>query len=297
MSKTSPTQTAARLLDLVPYIYSHQGISVTELAQQFGISETELLANLNSLWMCGESRFDLVELDFESGFVHIRNAEALNLVRSLSTQEIIAILFGLDLLKDQIANDREDLTTQIDDVRSMLGDSIQPLVTASQSIDAVIFRNIDAAIKKRTKLQITYHSISDDLKSIRIIHPIERTFSEGESFLKAFCENADAIRTFRIDRISSAVEMNQSAQSKKSQDSHGSKIDIKVIIHKNLRGALETLGACSQIGENSYTLSIFNPSWLIREVIAAGGSIEVLEPQELRQEIARQIETIANQYR
>jgi proteasome accessory factor C len=297
MSKTSPTQTAARLLDLVPYIYSHQGISIPELAQQFGISDSELLANLNSLWMCGESRFDLVELDFESGYVHIRNADALNIVRSLSTQEIIAILFGLDLLRDQILEERADLSIQIDDVRKMLGDSLEPLVAASQSINGVLLQEIDAAIKRRSKIQITYHSISDDIQSDRIVHPIERSFSKGHDFLRGYCENADAIRIFRIDRILSASQVNQSAPATASVSSKSPKIDIRVKIHKNLRGAFEILGPCSPIGEDQYSLSIFNPSWVIREVIASGGSIEVLEPPELRQEIARQIQSIAKQYR
>jgi proteasome accessory factor C len=297
MSKTSPIQTAARLLDLVPYIYSHQGISIVELAREFGISESELLANLNSLWMCGESRFDLVELDFESGYVHIRNAEALNLVRSLSTQETIAILFGLDLLKNQISGERPDLLQQISELQEKLGSSVQHLVTASQPVDGDILRLIDLAMKKRRKLKISYHSISDDVKSVRIIHPIDRTNSNGELFLRAYCESADAIRTFRIDRILSMGEVEEAAQSKSAHNAQTPKIDVTIRIHGNLRQSLEVLGPARHHGGNEYSISIFNPSWLIREVISAAGSMEITEPPEIRREIARQIETISNQYR
>ena len=72
--KSNPTDKAARLLDLVPFLYSHQGISLKELADIFKVSESEIVSDLNTLWMCGESRFDLVDLEFESGFVTIRNA-------------------------------------------------------------------------------------------------------------------------------------------------------------------------------------------------------------------------------
>jgi hypothetical protein len=71
---------------------------------------------------------------------------------------------------------------------------------------------------------------------------------------------------------------------------------VKVRIHSDRRTVLETLGKSTEIGDGQYELSIFNPSWLIREVMAAGGSIEVLEPLGLRREIARQVETTANQY-
>ena len=96
--KSTPTQKAARMLDLVPYISSHQGVSTSELAEQFGVSVTELLSDLNALWMCGDDRFDLIELEFASGYVSIRNADTLNRVRNLSHQEIIAIVLGLDLI-------------------------------------------------------------------------------------------------------------------------------------------------------------------------------------------------------
>ena len=47
--QSSPIAKAARLLDLVPYISTHQGISVKDLAQEFDVSTTELLDDLNTL--------------------------------------------------------------------------------------------------------------------------------------------------------------------------------------------------------------------------------------------------------
>ena len=62
VKKSSPVDKAARMLDLVPFITAHQGISTADLASQFGVSEEELLSDLNSLWMCGDNRFDLIDL-------------------------------------------------------------------------------------------------------------------------------------------------------------------------------------------------------------------------------------------
>ena len=98
VKKSTPTQKAARMLDLVPYISTHQGIPTKELADEFGISIPELLSDLNALFMCGDDRLDLIELEFESGYVSIRNAQPLNQVRNLSYQETVAILLGLDLI-------------------------------------------------------------------------------------------------------------------------------------------------------------------------------------------------------
>jgi proteasome accessory factor C len=128
--KANPVEKAARLLDLVPFIYTHQGISVSDLATEFSIKSEELLADLNALWMCGETRFDLIELEFESGFVYIRNAEALNVVRSLSVQEVTAILFGLDLLKESISIERADVLLDIEIIKGVIGTSLQRLVAS-----------------------------------------------------------------------------------------------------------------------------------------------------------------------
>ena len=43
----------ARLIDLVPFITSHQGISISELAHKFGVSANEIEKDLWLLYMCG----------------------------------------------------------------------------------------------------------------------------------------------------------------------------------------------------------------------------------------------------
>ena len=102
MSRSTPTEKAARMLDLVPYIQARQGIALSELALAFNVSEEELLSDLQALWMCGENRFDLIDLEFESGFVSIRNAHTLNRVRTFSQQEVVSILLGLDILRQDL---------------------------------------------------------------------------------------------------------------------------------------------------------------------------------------------------
>ena len=119
--KSTPVEKAARMLDLVPFITTHQGIPLDDLAAQFQVSQSELLSDLNALWMCGDSRFDLIDLEFESCFVSIRNAETLSLVRSLSPQEIISILIGLDLIWHNLDPERQDLLTEIAELRSKVG--------------------------------------------------------------------------------------------------------------------------------------------------------------------------------
>ena len=113
MAKSStPVEKAARLLDLVPFISSHQGISLVDLAEQFKISQSELLSDLNTLWMCGLPGYtplELIDLEFESGFVSIRNAEILQNVRTLSKEELVILAIGLDLISTALDEARPEL--------------------------------------------------------------------------------------------------------------------------------------------------------------------------------------------
>ena len=99
--QATPVERAARLLDLVPFISTHQGITLSDLAAEFDVSQNELLSDLNTLWMCGLPGYtplELIDLEFESGYVSIRNAEVLQRVRLLTKQELVIILLGLDIL-------------------------------------------------------------------------------------------------------------------------------------------------------------------------------------------------------
>ena len=55
MSKeiSAPLARTARLLDLVPYLNTHQGIALKDLAQHFDVSTSQMSADLTTLWMCG----------------------------------------------------------------------------------------------------------------------------------------------------------------------------------------------------------------------------------------------------
>ncbi|MEY4061912.1 MAG: hypothetical protein RL602_543, partial [Actinomycetota bacterium] len=109
---SAPLERTARLLDLVPYINSHQGISLKELSSVFGVSQSQMVNDLTTLWMCGLPGYtplELMDLDFETGYVTINNADTLSKPRSINFDEGVALLLGLDLLRSSIQSDRADL--------------------------------------------------------------------------------------------------------------------------------------------------------------------------------------------
>ena len=298
--KSTPIEKAARMLDLVPYISSHQGVSTDELAAEFGISVEELLNDLNSLWMCGDNRFDLIDLEFESGFVSIRNAETLNRIRSLSQQEIIAVLIGLDLIEKDLPTNRADLISDIDSLRKRLGDGLSRIIDASPSLDGKVSAVIKDALHRGAAIEISYYSPTEDAISLRTINPIQVTSENGREFLIAFCNSAQAQRTFRVDRIQKArlvaSESPNFSQNNYSISDHVKTV-AKLAILKNLRQSRESLGN-SITGEGAQvSVSTYGSQWISRTVISSAGAISLTSPAEFRSEIASRARKTLELYR
>jgi proteasome accessory factor C len=284
--KSTPTQKAARMLDLVPYISSHQGVSTGELAEQFGISVAELLSDLNSLWMCGDDRFDLIDLEFESGYVSIRNADTLNRVRNLSHQEIIAIVLGLDLISKDLPEERIDLQEDIKTLRTKLGKGIERVIDATPSSNGEVLALIKQSLTTGRKLQIEYLATLDGSLTSRVVSPIDFYVSDNRDFLVAFCELADAQRTFRIDRIKDATLLDLVANSNASSASPDITIKATVEIVTEKRRSRESLGKFVAGTGSEVEVSTYSLSWLARTVIASGGAMKVLAPSATRSEVA-----------
>lgn len=285
------------MLDLVPFISSHQGIPTPELAAEFGISVEELLSDLNSLWMCGDNRFDLIDIQFDSGYVTIRNAETLNLIRSLSQQEIVAVLLGLDLIEKDLPEDREDLHGDIKGLRIKLGLEIARTVDATPAQDSQINSTICQALVRQGRLSITYYSPTDDEVSVREISPLHMSRSDNRDFLIAFCESAGAQRTFRIDRIQSATLLESKVVPMSETQSDNVRSSVSVKISRNLRKSRESLGTFISGEGSTVEVSTYSAAWLSRTVMSAAGAIEVTSSPEIRGEIASMARKALDLYR
>ena len=112
MSTEKPITRTARLLDLIPYISSHQGIHIDELAKEFDVSSETIAKDLDLLFLCGLPSYtplELIDLSYEGGFVTIRDAQNLNRPRRLNRYEVSTLLLGLSELKAMAHESQERL--------------------------------------------------------------------------------------------------------------------------------------------------------------------------------------------
>lgn len=280
-------QRLARLIDLVPYISSHQGIAIADLAKRFNVTVAEIEKDLWLLYCCGlpgQTPLELMEFAFEDGYVYVRNADELKQPRSLSQVELATLVMGLEIIASE---GNETAKNLLERLRSKLATKVA--VQPSHSDKFIV--EIEKAIQKNLIIKISYKGKE------RNVIPHELYVENGFTYMKGYCQTAQARRTFKLDRIESLALTDVKALIPNNVSSSSEKFSTSIKILKDLRLVREILGL--NIEENHekviQQISYYSREWLIGEALALGGSIELIDP-ELRAELAKRVQAGKNLY-
>ena len=295
-STTAPLEQTARLLDLVPFLLSHQGISLTDLAKHFKVESDVMLDDLNTLWMCGLPGYtplELIDLAFDSGFVTIRNAAPLAYVRTMSSSEIVALALGLDLLRENSEKLGVEQSNRIEILGKKLRDQLGAQISIIPNSNTAHRSVISKAITERVPVEMTYYSTNSDRESKRLVTAYDFFRENDIEYFQGYCHSSRGMRTFRVDRIvavslSESIEMIPDFQVRKNES-----IRVDATLRTLDRASAEAFGLVLtdlQAG-GSVTLQAFSPEWLIRSIMAGAGSLVAQSPQEIVLQIRQSIDS------
>jgi proteasome accessory factor C len=303
MSKniSAPLLRTARLLDLVPFLNTHQGIALKELAAHFDVTPAQMSADLMTLWMCGLPGYtplELMDLEFESGYVTIRNAPTLAKPRTITFQEGVALLLGLDLVASSLPEDRTDLIASVESLRQrltkILGVPIKLSVVLPTS--GSISTAISQAVQSNSGLKLRYHSLYKDQVSERSVTPVELYESNGHQYMRAYCFSANDYREFRIDRIESATPTSVPA-SISSHIINQEKIIFNITSQVHSRDVAERFAITDMPLGKTIELSSYSRQWIERSVMASGSAVVLNSPLDIRTELAKKAQLMLNRYK
>ena len=277
-----------RLLNLVPYIATHQNVPISDLAKEFGVSKKEILDDLNTLWMCGLPGYtplELIDLSFDDGFVSIRNAEILEIPRSLTTSEVVALILGLDLVVQSDGAPKKEIQSLQEKLRKISGD----IVRALPLVDSAYRATIQQAISERKGLAVSYFSPISDEISHRDVTPLEIHLDGSFEYLVAMTEKG--LRHFRLDRVSAISVLDGAiGLPVSSQFNIDSELKVSVKILHDYRRMMEMLSiditSESDGAASIHEVSGFSSEWFVRTVFQGAGGLELLGPENFRAEIA-----------
>jgi len=285
---------AIRLLDLVPYIVAHPGISITELAKEFSITRDEVLKDLNLLFLCGLPGYtplELIDISFDEESVVIRDPQNLAAPRNLNESEALIARIALAALEESTPR-TSSAYLQIVALREKIAKAFSSSIPASAITftldkERATLEAIEAAIMQELDLEITYNNVTKDSSSRRSITPISIIAEDKRTLVSAYCHSAKALRTFNLAQISEVSTKARivRADLERLEDSRGSSAEV-IIKSEDSSFLSENASSLKELSKSCYQIDIFQPEWIVRSVLAGVDSIELAKPLELRAEIA-----------
>jgi proteasome accessory factor C len=294
-SPTTPLEQTARLLDLVPFLLSHQGISLVDLAKHFKVDSEVMLDDLNTLWMCGLPGYtplELIDLNFDSGFVTIRNAAPLAYIRTMSSSEVVALALGLDLLREGSLKLGAEISDRIDTLSRKLRGQIGADISIAPSTTTAHRSLLSSSIAKRSPVELTYYSSNSDQQTERVVTPYDFLIENDVEYFQGYCHTSRGMRTFRVDRIISVSLTQVSEVISDPEPNKNERIRAGAIVRTLDRATAESFGLAYsdlRLGER-VTLMAFSKEWLIRSLMAGAGSLSIEDPQDIRQLFSQSID-------
>ncbi|NRQ35181.1 WYL domain-containing protein [Nonomuraea sp. NN258] len=199
-----------RLLALVPYLMSHPGAQVGEVAEVFGLSEKQLIDDLQLVWMCGlpgHTPGDLIDVSWDGGEIIIDNADTIARPLRLGIDEASALLVALRMLAatPELADLPGDaLPRVVAKLERAAGEgaatvSSQVAVDVDAAPDAL--PRVRAGLNAGRRLSLRYYVPGRDQVTPREVDPMRVMVVDGRTYLEGWCYRAEAMRLFRLDRV------------------------------------------------------------------------------------------------
>ncbi|MFD1211533.1 helix-turn-helix transcriptional regulator [Arthrobacter sp. GCM10027362] len=208
--KSSALDHLPRLLDLVSYVTGNQGADLAETARLFQVSTAQLVKDLNLLFVCGAPGYgpdQLIEAEWESGCIFIRNAEEISQPVRLGLDEALSLVVGLQALETVPGvGGHQALNTALDKLLEATGgeDGFRAVAADfDEAAAAPYVEQLQEAVLVRETLDMEYLVAYRDEVTVREIDPLQVFAQDGHWYLSAWCHRQQGRRQFRVDRIRS----------------------------------------------------------------------------------------------
>ena len=222
MSAQPRTVTSAerlrRLLALVPYVAARRVVGLAETASTFGMTERELIDDLNLAW-CVELRapepYCPIDLSYEDGEISISQAESIARPLRLAADEASALLVALRMLADATGPGGGDggsggdggpvsrLLAKIETAAGAAGAASSQVTI--QQFDSKRVRQLAAtltgALTAGRRVHLRHYVWTRDEVTERDVDPMRLLVVEGRTYLEGWCRRAEGVRLFRLDRV------------------------------------------------------------------------------------------------
>jgi len=312
------TDRLQRLLALVPYVVSRKVVGLADTAAAFGVTELQLVDDLNMLW-CVELRspdpYCPIDLSYEGGEIVVSQAESIDRPLRLGADEASALLIALRMLADVPGlPDRSALSRTIAKLEEAAGGAAAASAQVAVQMDGdaadSVLAEVTGALRAGRRLHLSYYVPGRDEATERDVDPMRVLVVDGRTYLEGWCRSAEDVRLFRLDRVlalsvlDAAVSVPDEAQPVDVDKGlfRPSPADVQVVLELSAAGRwVAEYYPCEQItdlGEGRLRVSLRTPDtqWVRRLALRLGEDGRVLAPPELAARIRADAAAALAQY-
>ena len=205
----------AFLLSLVPYLMDHDRVTVAEAAEHFGIDAAQIRDAVNLIAVSGlpgetsaYQHDDLFDIDWDAfendDEIVLTNRVAIDDSPRFSAREASALIMGLQYLSalPEYA-DRASIASLIAKLSRGTSGTVAPVgVGGAESHPSI--QLIRESIDRGVQLEFDYLNARGD-RERRRVDALQVESVDADWYLRGWCHLREAVRTFRLDRISNPI--------------------------------------------------------------------------------------------
>jgi proteasome accessory factor C len=310
-----------RMLALVPYLRERGGVRVERVARDFGVTPKQIQDDLNVLWFCGlpgAMPDDLIDVDMDAlegeGVVHVDNTDFLDRPLRLDAHQALALIVGLKTLRDVAASrEREAIDRALVKLENAAGDALAVVDQVEVQIDGAdrqVTDTINAALQAKHRLRLAYFVPARDETTQRDVDPMRLVVAEGHTYLEAWCHRTEDTRLFRLDRVTTAEELDLPADPPPEAQPRDLSEGLFQPAADDLLATVDLVPGARWVadyyphesteelpdGGLRVRLRTADPNWLVRLALRLGGQARVVIPSEVARRVQQEAERALQAY-
>lgn len=194
-----------RLLVMLPWLMERGSVSTQEMAERFGLSVRELVAELTLASLCGVSQdpLDLIDLWVDEDEIHVGVPKYFERPLRLTLPEAFTLVASASLAR-QIpgADPNGALARAVVKIAAATGLDSENAVAVDIDVPPLL-EPLARAAAESAVMEFEYWTVSSgEMRSRRVV-PVETFREQNHWYLRAFDLDANSERTFRVDRMES----------------------------------------------------------------------------------------------
>lgn len=293
-----------RLFRILYYILEKEKVTANELAEKFEVSVRTIYRDIDSISSVGVPIFTT---QGKGGGIKIDNEFILNksLFDANEKEQIIAALQGLEKTNEAYKSELITKLSALFKIKNSNWIEIDFTSWGSNNTYQDLFNALKTTIINKNIISFSYNSSKAE-KINRKVKPIRLLFKEQDWYLYAFCLLRNDFRYFKLSRMKDlevlAINYEDNFENAvlKKELKYENIVNIKLKFDKSV--AFRVYDEFNEAIEedekgNLYVeIKIPNNYKLYNYIFSFGSNVEILEPEEIRNQFKNMINEIAKKY-